>query len=351
MSTATPATKFDRFLAPYVCPTLPSDKRERSHRKVDGTPKVGYADWRRAAAEARSMTLRGLGQLRTYRCPECHKWHIGNVEPRPNGPLAVAVIDPALPELATPPAPTPMPEAAPMPEPKTPKLAQRVGADLFRRVQSAQALIEQGQSISAACRTAKIGRSEFRSTQAALEAGAVVVNAPTANGHAVRHSPRKITLVPLKETPPSGPSDADLLRYGTVLFFNHRSMGLSRALEAVGVTEAEFRAAFPRRYGPEAQKAVALVERLGPAPFKQELLTRAFMLNLPKWFPVPPEVASVRAVYRTLYTRFSARHKEPEWQGVPQPYLRDGKPVIRVEHLRLLSDDERRRLFAKEVGA
>lgn len=95
-------SKFDKTLIAYVCPPLSHDKPERTHLKVDGTPKEGDRDWRVAAAKARSMTTRGLGQLRCYRCKVCALWHVGNVEPKPNGPLTLVDIDPSDPTLATP---------------------------------------------------------------------------------------------------------------------------------------------------------------------------------------------------------------------------------------------------------
>jgi hypothetical protein len=50
-------------------------------------------------------------------------------------------------------------------------------------------------------------------------------------------------------------------------------------------------------------------------------------------------------LYALLYNRWRRRQREPGWASVPSPRLSRAKPVLRLEHLALLTDAERQALF------
>src|SRR5262249_38655478 len=141
-----------------------------------------------------------------------------------------------------------------------------------------------------------------------------------------------------------------------------RGMSLRAACERVGVNRGQFQralalertrhasgtgavaaaeAAYPSA-APEAQRPSA--PRPEPSPSR-----RGFARLYDPWRPprrpcrAPPAVGWPPP---RLYARGRRRRHEPAWAAVPGPRLQHTKPVLRLEHLALLTDAERRALFA-----
>jgi hypothetical protein len=124
-------------------------------------------------------------------------------------------------------------------------------------------------------------------------------------------------------------------RYAAVARFLARGLSLREACERVGVNRGQLQRAWAQERARQASGTGATAEAVAGRTGTAAGPPRP---SAPQ--PAPPPA---RQVFVRLYDRW--RRHEPAWAAVPGPRLANARPVLRLEHLALLTDAERRALF------
>jgi hypothetical protein len=164
--------------------------------------------------------------------------------------------------------------------------------------------------------------------------------------------PASSRLAPQPAEPPGPPAPAragrptrsreeNRRRYAAVARLLARGLSVSEACERVGVNRGQFQRAWTLERARHASGAGAPAEAMAEAVAGRT----GTAAEPPRPGAPPPAPPSARQVFVRLYDRWRRRRHEPAWAAVPGPRLANARPVLRLEHLALLTDAERRALF------